>query len=83
MIESGCDKACGASEEEANLPDPSTLTSIKTFQPDESLAAGQIIEEELKIKRKHDNEDDDFDAPKVRIQIQKILIHFFAIIFSR
>ena len=65
-LEPGIDQACGAQDEETRLPDPSTLTSIKTFQPE--LTVGEnTTEEELKTKRKHDNEDDDFDAPKVSI----------------
>ena len=59
-------KACGVNLEETMLPDPASLASIRTFnEGDEDANKYDILN-----KRKLENEDDDFDAPK-RLRIDE------------
>jgi len=63
-------KACGLKLDDTNLPDPASLTSIKTFTEGDE-AEGKENDDQV-LKRKHENEDDDFDAPK-RLRIDENL----------
>lgn len=61
-------KACGVKEDALpDLPDPASLASIRTFNQEGE--EGKSNEGEH-LKRKHDADDDDFDAPK-RLRIDE------------
>jgi len=62
-------KACGVKEDDAtSLPDPASLASIRTFNQENADMEKENDAETL--KRKHEVEDDDFDAPK-RLRIDE------------
>jgi len=64
-------EACGVKADEILLPDPASLLSIKTFsQQEEEHNDSKENENISDAKRKIENEDDDFDAPK-RLRIDE------------